>query len=349
MQLWGFERSKSRHDARYTLNQDAGSVNMSSGGGGGTGAAAGPHPEHDIREVPVQFDELPDRVEPSADFRPVRVTFVSATPQQYAQHAHLIAHPDQIRRDHPLFRQGRVRSYTMDIQDTDHSGRIGDNDAERRALVEAINGRDGRNRVPGYEVLHDVASNPTVTQRDRSNAVVSELFRMPDGQDAAVQAANDTLNPNDPALDILNRRDSREVDDRLRRIERELARILAELQAGVPIENVLPQMAAVLARQGNTIASKLASTAVKNIHAAKQNQLEASKRTSGLYRNHSTDAAAQSRNNAAMTDANTAQRLAQESAQEAMDSLKNALGSTESTREFAQYVSGWLQRNASRG
>ena len=128
-----------------------------------------------------------------------------------------------------------------------------------------------------------------------------------------------------------------------------MANILAALQSGVPIETLLPHMAAVLARQGNTIASKLAMTAVKNIHAAKQNQLEASRRMSGLYRNHSNDAAAQSRNNAAMTDATTAQRLAQESAEEAMGALRNALSSTESGKEFAQFVSQWLQRNASRG
>ncbi|QQR81448.1 MAG: hypothetical protein IPJ69_04835 [Deltaproteobacteria bacterium] len=214
MQLWGFENSRNTKRLDAFLQQAAGRATSSN--------------RPTINDIPDHNDGLPEVNDPNAEFRPVRVTFISATPEEQRRYRHLVNNPNEVQPNHPLWRH--VRSYRVDVQDVPNnpgerpSGVIGDNPTEQQALSRAI-----RERIPDYDRLRQVAPNPTISQRDRSGRAIVQSFALTEAQEAAITGdTSDGLNSTGMSLAQTRAR----IKELKRKNDREINEVLAALSNG---------------------------------------------------------------------------------------------------------------------
>ncbi len=152
----------------------------------------------------------------------------------------------------------------------------------------------------------------------------------------------------EPELDLLdhNRTDSPAMEEKMRRIDRELARIIAALLAGEDIETLLPQIGMVLEIQSSAVASKQAIAVIRRLNALRHDQLESNRRLARLHGNHSTDIAATARNNEAVTNENARLQVLRDGIEETQNLLRTTLSGIEGSKELTRALLDHAMRMA---
>lgn len=328
MELWGFENSKMASERRDSLLQEtgAGSIapsNTPGGGGGGgqTNNTVDLHPSHQ-----TLLDQAPATADLTHGPQEAVVVFQQAPATGRGQ---LIADPLR------NWRAPTMWSYKVAYTE---NGTPGLQEGEMAQI--ARNTQD----LPEYGELIRRDSAPVVATYDPTTRRLVNT-REGDSNYHRFQLAQQNVEENgsgshtlDPALDLLdhNRETSPAMEEKMRRIERELARLIAALQAGEDIETLLPQIGIVLEMQGGAVAARQAVTTIRRLNALRHDQLESNKRLARLHGRHSTDTAAQARNNESVTNENARLQVLRDGIEETQNLLRTTLSGIEGAKDLTR-------------